>query len=168
MLAEDTPIGPDERVFLGLGANLGNREAHLKRALALLPDHGVQVLQASSLLENPPWGLTEQPPFVNQVVEVRCELPPMQLLAALQHIEEQVGRQRRQSWGPREVDLDILAMGTRQISTAHLTVPHPWLQERRFVLGPWAEIAPEFVVPGFNQTVHELLLALDSQAPNLA
>ena len=147
-----------DRVFIALGSNLGDRGNWLQQAREKLSaSPAVQVIRASSLYETAPVGKTDQPAFLNQVVEIRTKLTPNDLLTRLLQIELELGRERHERWGPRNIDLDVLAYGEFQIQTDRLTLPHPELQRRRFVLAPWAAIAPEFEVVGFNATVQELL-----------
>jgi 2-amino-4-hydroxy-6-hydroxymethyldihydropteridine diphosphokinase len=137
-------VAAGERIFLGLGSNLGEREEHLQGALerlAALP--GTRVVAVSRFLETPPWGYEEQPPFLNAVAEIRTELEPEELLAELKRIEGEVGRTPTFRWGPREIDVDLLLYGERRLEGPSLTLPHPRILERPFVCEPLAEIAPE-------------------------
>lgn len=133
-----------ELVFLGLGSNLGHRVQALGRAasrLALCP--AVSVLRVSGVYETDPWGVTDQPPFLNLVIAARVSLAPIALLQWLKALERNLGREPEgERWGPRAIDLDILAWGTRKHNSPTLTLPHPRNRERQFVLVPWAEIAP--------------------------
>lgn len=145
------------RAYVGLGANLGDREATIRRAAGLLG-----AARLSSIRETEPWGHTEQPRFLNAVVEVETEFAPRELLDRLFEIEGRLGRTREgPRWGPRTIDLDLLLFGDRRIEEPGLTVPHPRLHERAFVLEPLAELAPDAVVPGLG-TVAELLAKLES------
>jgi 2-amino-4-hydroxy-6-hydroxymethyldihydropteridine diphosphokinase len=145
--------------YVGLGSNLGDRHASLRRALELLALH-VRVLAVSSLRETEPVGVVDQPRFVNAAAELETELPAVGLLDVLLTVERELGRERRERWGPRTIDLDLLLYGTETIDVPGLTVPHARLHERRFVLEPLAELAPELVVPGRGR-VDELLARLD-------
>ena len=146
------------RVFVALGSNLGDRANWLQQAREKLSASEVMsLLCVSPLYETAPVGKIEQPAFLNQVVELRTELTPAALLAQLLQIELALGRERHERWGPRNIDLDLLAFGAVQSRTASLQLPHPELHRRRFVLAPWAAIAPEFEVVGFNATVQKLL-----------
>jgi len=156
----------DERIFLGLGSNLGDREDYLARARAGLSQTGkISLITASSIYETAPVGVTAQPVFLNQVIEVRSSLAPEALLVEILTIEKSLGRERKERWGPRTIDIDMLCYDQRQIKTARLTVPHAEAHRRRFVLRPWAEIAPDFVVVPLGATVLALLADCPDDAP---
>ena len=150
------------RAYVGVGANLGDREATISRAVALLDEaEGVDVVEASTLVETEPWGPVPQPPFLNGAIGVETELEPSALLEVLLDVERALGRVRDgERWGPRTIDLDLLLYGEIVVDEPGLTVPHPRLVERRFALEPLAELAPDALVPG-RGTVSELLEALD-------
>jgi 2-amino-4-hydroxy-6-hydroxymethyldihydropteridine diphosphokinase len=152
------------RAYVGLGANLGDREATIGRAVELLDDlDGVAVVGVSALRETEPWGPVEQPRFLNGAVVVETEVAPRSLLDALLAVERRLGRDRdhEERWGPRTIDLDLLLYGDLVVDEAGLDVPHPHLHERRFALEPLAELAPDAVVPGRGR-VANLLRALDA------
>jgi 2-amino-4-hydroxy-6-hydroxymethyldihydropteridine diphosphokinase len=149
------------RAYVGLGANLGPREITLLRAIDLLgATDGVEVRAASQLRETEPVGVVDQPAYLNGAVELDTELSARELLDRLLDVERELGRVRGERWGPRTVDLDLLVFGAETIDEPGLRVPHPRLHERRFVLEPLAELAPDLVVPG-RGTVSELLAELD-------
>ena len=144
-------------VYLSLGSNLGNREGHLRRAIAALPPSGVQVQQVSSIYETEPVDYLDQPWFLNCVLEAETELEPSALLEALRLIESQLRSQKEFVKGPRKIDLDILLYGNETIATPELQVPHPRMLQRRFVLTPLAELAPELKHPAWEAPAAVLL-----------
>ena len=149
--------------YIGLGANLGEREAAIRRALELLTAPGTSVVAVSSLRETDPVGYADQPTFLNGVAIVETTAPPRELLNRLLEIERKLGRDRSSSerWGPRPIDLDLLLYGRRAVDEPGLRVPHPRLHERRFVLEPLVELDPRLVVPGRGR-VTDLLAKLES------
>jgi len=147
--------------YLSLGSNVGDRAANLREALERLHSAG-KVGAVSSLYETEPIEFTEQPWFLNCVVELETDLGPAQLLAGILEIEEQMGRHREKKKGPRTIDLDILFYGDEIVDGPELTIPHPAMQERRFVLEPLAEIAPGVTHPTSKKTVRELLESLSA------
>ncbi|MBA3348028.1 MAG: 2-amino-4-hydroxy-6-hydroxymethyldihydropteridine diphosphokinase [Actinobacteria bacterium] len=151
-----------EIAYIGLGANLGDREGSLRAALELLGRRqGIRVAAVSTLRETDPVGYLDQPRFLNGAARVETDLAPLELLDALLAVERQLGRERTgPRFGPRTVDLDLLLYGDRAVDEEGLTVPHPRLHERRFALEPLAELAPELVVPG-RGPVGALLAELD-------
>jgi 2-amino-4-hydroxy-6-hydroxymethyldihydropteridine diphosphokinase len=146
-------------VYLSLGSNVGDRAANLNAAIHRISALG-DVVQVSSLYETEPVEFTAQPWFLNCVVELETEKTPQQLMAALLEIERQMGRTRTQKKGPRSIDIDILLFGDSTVDTKGLTIPHPALQERRFVLEPLAEIAASLRHPLLKKTIRELRDAL--------
>ena len=149
-------------VYLGLGSNLGNRRANIDAALAALrANPAIRVLAVSTLLDTAPvGGPPGQGPYLNGAAALETDLAPAALLAELKRIEHTLGRREGPRWGPRPIDLDILLYGDEVLDTPELAIPHPRLGERRFVLEPLAEIAPEVRVPGVRLTVGELLKRL--------
>lgn len=150
-------------VYLGLGSNLGDREAYLRKALEKLGAAGIRVMRRSAVYETEPQDVRDQPWFLNMAVEAETTLFPLQLLERIQNIERALGRQRRTPKGPRTLDIDILFYGKTGIRSERLTVPHPALAQRRFVLEPLAEIAPDLLHPGTGRTVRELADAITGQ-----
>jgi len=136
----------DERVFVGLGSNLAEREENLRAALNGISSlAGTRVAQVSAFRETPPWGVEDQPAFLNAVAEIRTALEPEALLEAVKRLEGELGRVPSFRWGPRLIDIDLLLYGERRLQTDRLTLPHPRILERPFVWEPLAEIAPEVV-----------------------
>jgi len=132
------------KAWLSLGANLGNPTAQLAEAVRRIDAHDdIAVIAQSSVLATKPWGKTDQPDFANMAIGVETTLKPMALLDVLLDIELAMGRVRQEVWGPRLIDIDIIAYDRYEIKTARLTLPHPYAHERDFVLDPLSEIAPE-------------------------
>ena len=144
-------------VYLALGSNLGNRLENLKRAVSMLNVGGVTVENISSVWETEPVGFADQGWFLNIVVKATTHLIPLQLLASIASIEQDIGRKRVIQNGPRTIDIDILLYGRTVIDTPTLTIPHPRLHERRFVLEPLCEVAPTLRHPALGKTISSLL-----------
>ena len=147
-----------EVVYLSLGSNLADRRLALIRAMreiSSLPE--TEVLKISSLYRTQPVGFHAQPSFLNLVLEIKTKLCPTCLLLALQAVESKLGRIRGERWGPRVIDIDMISFGTLVQNTAILELPHPRMAERNFVLIPLNEIAENYIVPGYNRTVGEIL-----------
>lgn len=143
--------------YVALGTNLGDREANLHRALELLKQHGVQVERVSTFITTEPYGVTDQPQFLNGACKVRTTMTPLELLRTLLAIEQEMGRVRLRHWGERNIDLDLLLYEDVVLDTPELRLPHPDMQNRDFVLFPLAEIAGEEVHPVFKKKIKELL-----------
>jgi 2-amino-4-hydroxy-6-hydroxymethyldihydropteridine diphosphokinase len=148
-----------ERAWIGLGGNEGDVAATLSAARAALTVLSTAPPVASPLYESAPWGVAGQANFLNQIVGLAPALGPWETLRALQAVEAALGRVRRERWGPRTIDLDLLCWPGRTTADPALTLPHPRIAARRFVLAPWADVAPDLVVPGLGRTVADLLAA---------
>jgi 2-amino-4-hydroxy-6-hydroxymethyldihydropteridine diphosphokinase len=144
-------------VYIALGSNLGDRAGMLERAIAAMNSAGISVVRQSSLYVTEPVGAPGQGWFLNAVVEAETSLLPLQLLHALLKIERELGRRRLTPHGPRAIDLDILFYGSSVIRSRELEVPHPRLTERRFVLIPLAQLAPDFRHPVLHKSINQLL-----------
>jgi 2-amino-4-hydroxy-6-hydroxymethyldihydropteridine diphosphokinase len=151
-------------VYLSLGSNLGDREENLRQAIARLEAAGVRVSRRSSIYETEPREAPNQPWFLNQVIEAETDLFPRQLLARLQKVELDLGRKRLRPKGPRTIDIDILLCGETIVRAKDLELPHPRLAERRFVLEPLAELAPDLRHPVTRLTVRQMLAGVAGQA----
>lgn len=143
--AVDRPVEAT-RAFLGLGSNLGDRRAILRRAVAAIPD----LVAVSPVYETEPVGGPEQGPFYNIVVELRTRRSPRQLLELCRELEGAAQRVRRVRWGPRTLDVDVLLVGDRVVDEEDLTVPHPRMTERNFVMVPLLAVAPDLEIPGYD------------------
>jgi len=143
-------------VHIGIGSNLGDRQKNCLEAIRQLGHHGVTVIKQSSIIETEPWGVKDQPHFMNMAIEAATVLPPAELLDLLKGIERGMGRTPTATWGPRIIDLDILFYDDLVIDAEDLTIPHPFLHEREFVLKPLSEIAPEKIHPLFGKTIEDL------------
>jgi 2-amino-4-hydroxy-6-hydroxymethyldihydropteridine diphosphokinase len=150
------------RAYVGLGANLGRREITIQRAVNLLAaEQGIELVEQSALRETDPVGVVDQPTFLNGVVALDTTLSPRELLETLLRVERELGRTRDgERWGPRTIDLDLLVHGAEVVDEPGLRVPHPRLHERRFVLEPLAELAPDLDIPGRGR-VSDILNHLD-------
>lgn len=145
------------RCWIGLGSNIGDREAYLKNGVHLLSrENQINVLKVSSIYETAPYGPVEQEAFLNMVAEIETSLSPEALLKVTQGIEKENNRERLVHWGPRTLDLDILLFADKIIRMENLIIPHPEMARRLFVLVPLKEIAREFIVPGLNASIQEL------------
>lgn len=144
-------------VFLGLGSNVGDRENQLKEAIRLLGEQpGIEVVKVSSFYETEPVGYVDQPDFLNLCIEIQTELSPKAVLESGLAIEQQLHRVRKERWGPRTLDIDILLYGDQIIEEEDLTIPHPRMTERAFVLIPLQEIAPDKVEPRTQTKIKDI------------
>lgn len=150
----------EHTVYLALGSNLGNRLSNLKNAISNLPPQ-MDVKKKSPVYETPPWGFTDQPPFLNQVVMVQTYMEPENLLAHLKRLETALGREPNFQNGPRVIDIDILFYDDLVLNSPPLVIPHPRLHHRGFVLMPLNDIAPNLIHPVLGRPISELLLDVD-------
>jgi len=151
--------------YIALGANLGDRESNIRAALEKL-EHtpGINVTKISTLIENPAvGGPADSPPFLNAAAELVTSLTPPALLETLLTVEQSLGRTRDVKWGPRALDLDLLLYADHILNTPGLTIPHPLMHQRRFVLEPLAQLAPDLIHPATKRTIRELLADLDAR-----
>ena len=144
------------RIFLGLGSNLGDRQHHLALARQAIGRRIGPIQLTSSLYETQPWGRSDQPEFINQVIELRSPLSPEALMKTILELEQSLGRERRQKWAERVIDIDILAYGNKIVHKDGLHIPHPELHKRNFVLVPFMEIAGDWVHPELDLSIEEL------------
>jgi 2-amino-4-hydroxy-6-hydroxymethyldihydropteridine diphosphokinase len=151
-------------VYIALGSNVGDRAENLRDARERIETSGVRIRRSSHVFETEPRDLLDQPWFLNQVIEAETTLFPRQLLARLLRIEREIGRHRTVPGGPRIIDLDILLFGNSVVHAPGLEVPHPRMRERRFVLEPLAELAPDLRPPHERRTVREMLAEVMNQA----
>jgi 2-amino-4-hydroxy-6-hydroxymethyldihydropteridine diphosphokinase len=145
------------QIFLLLGSNLGNKRAVLEQTANIIGFRVGKIFASSSFFKTEPWGNTDQPSFVNQVIGVASLLGAKDLLDVCKKIEKEMGRETNEKWGPRLIDIDILFFGKDIIESDALSIPHPQLHLRRFTLEPFHEIGPELVHPIFKKTISELL-----------
>lgn len=148
--------------YLALGTNLGHRTSNLRRAIEALPP-AVTVLAESPVYETPPWGFADQPHFLNMVIEGETRLAPLELLKFLKQLEGSLGRVPSVRFGPRLIDVDLLFYDDLILDTPELTLPHPRLQERAFVLVPLADLAPALVHPLLGKPISALLAGVDAE-----
>ncbi len=145
-------------VFLCLGSNIGNRGSNLHDAVGLIEKNIGKIAKKSHVYETQPWGEPNQEPFYNQVLMVNTSLDPRDILDKISRIERELGREKKEKWGPRVIDIDILFYGKRLIRDKGLEIPHPDLHKRAFVLVPMMEIAPEFEHPVLNKQIDDLYM----------
>ncbi|UWG97742.1 2-amino-4-hydroxy-6-hydroxymethyldihydropteridine diphosphokinase [Dehalobacter sp. DCM] len=139
------------KAYLSLGSNEGDRKDYLLQALEMLADScGITITKKSQLYETAPWGNEDQAAFLNMAAEIETDLDPLELLDRCQYIENTLGRKRSIHWGPRTMDIDILDCQDIRLSTERLTIPHPYMEQREFVLAPLREIVPDYILPSGN------------------
>lgn len=151
------------QLVISAGGNLGDVQASLSQAKKLIEDRLGEVVKSSSIYKTAAWGVENQPDFLNLVWEVKTDKTAAESLKGLLTIENELGRERKEKWGQRLIDLDILFFNDEIIETADLIVPHPFLHERNFVLIPLVEILPDFVHPKWQKTVSQLLAVCKDQ-----
>jgi len=149
--------------YIGIGSNLGNKKENCKQALRLLEENGVRVKKQSKMYVTEPWGIKDQPKFINMAIEVETDKRPDELLGILKNIEKHMGRIETIKWGPRVIDLDMLLYDDLIIETPLLEIPHPFMHEREFVLKPLAEIASDKKHPVIGKTIKEMLDAIGAK-----
>jgi 2-amino-4-hydroxy-6-hydroxymethyldihydropteridine diphosphokinase len=152
------------KTYLLLGSNMGNREAFLSKALTEIDATIGKISKKSKIYQTEPWGEKEQEDFLNIAVEVETKLKPKKILEKIHEIEKLLDREETYKWGPREIDIDILFYGDEMISEVDLTIPHPFIHERKFTLIPLAEIAPELYHPIMGANIMDLLLECEDQS----
>lgn len=143
-------------IYIALGSNLGDKEKNMKEALKRLAQKGITVCKVSGFMATRPYGVTDQPDFLNGAAEIKTDKSPTELLRVLLQIEQEMGRKRIRRWGERNIDLDLLLYDDRIIDLPDLQVPHPDMHNRDFVLCPLVEIAPDAVHPVFGKTIRQL------------
>ena len=145
------------KAFLSIGSNQGDRFDHLEKARKGISEFIGDITKTSSVYETAAWGFKNQADFLNRVFEVSTELKPLEIMEFIERIETELGRVRYKKWGMRKIDIDILFYNDAIIMTDHLKIPHPLLQDRKFVLVPLNEIGPELIHPVLNKSVRKLL-----------
>ena len=146
--------------YISIGSNLGDREENCKQALRLLQANGILIKKQSRMYETEPWGIKDQPKFINMAIETETDKKPEELLRVLKEIEKEIGRTETTKWGPRIIDLDILFYDDLILKIPGIEIPHPLLHEREFVLKPLCEITPDKKHPVTGKTVREMAAIL--------
>ncbi|SKB00233.1 2-amino-4-hydroxy-6-hydroxymethyldihydropteridinediphosphokinase [Caloramator quimbayensis] len=149
------------KVYVAFGTNMGDKNENIKKAIETMKDRGLNVIKISEIYKTEPYGYTNQPEFLNGVLEALTDLEAVDVLNTLLNIEKDMGRVRKFKWGPRIIDLDILFFNDDVIDEKDLKVPHPDMQNREFVLKPLCEIAPDFMHPVLKKSVRDMLLELE-------
>jgi 2-amino-4-hydroxy-6-hydroxymethyldihydropteridine diphosphokinase len=152
------------KTYLLLGSNMGNREAFLSKALTEIDAKIGKIIKKSKTYQTEPWGEKEQEDFLNIAVEIETKLKPKKILEKIHEIEKLLDREETYKWGPREIDIDILFYGEEMISEVDLTIPHPFIHERKFTLIPLSEIAPELYHPIMGANILDLLMECEDQS----
>ncbi|MCA0972691.1 2-amino-4-hydroxy-6-hydroxymethyldihydropteridine diphosphokinase [Halobacillus litoralis] len=152
------------QAYIALGSNLSEREEYLSQAIQILDRHeSIRLIGRSTVYETEPVGYTDQNDFLNMVLKVSTSLSPVALLDVCQSIEEELGRKRVVKWGPRTIDLDILLYNQENMEAEHLTIPHPHMQERAFVMVPLANLSPDVEIPTLGKTAGEVASELPKE-----
>lgn len=151
------------KVLISLGSNTGNRLNMLMKALSELERNGFCIIDKSKIWETSPWGFTDQPRFLNMCISAETEFTPEEMISNVKDIEKKLGRSKNIKWGPREIDIDIIAIGELVIEIPGLSVPHRHMHERAFVLMPLKEIAPMFRHPVTGKTLDEMICDLPAE-----
>ncbi|NWF52525.1 MAG: 2-amino-4-hydroxy-6-hydroxymethyldihydropteridine diphosphokinase [Nitrospirae bacterium] len=146
--------------YIGIGSNLGNRKNNCLRAIELIKKNGIIIRKLSSMYKTEPWGIKDQPYFLNMAIEIETELNPIELLKILKNIENKIGRKESFKWGPRIIDLDILLFNNLIFKEDSLEIPHPLMHKRNFVLLPLCEIAPDRIHPLLKKKISDLIKEL--------
>jgi 2-amino-4-hydroxy-6-hydroxymethyldihydropteridine diphosphokinase len=157
MLSLGKNMAKKNELYLLLGSNLGDRLALMAEATALIIERVGAVIKSSQIYQTAPWGVLEQPAFLNQVLKVETTLHPIDVLSVILKIEKQLGRERKEVWGARLIDIDILYYANVLVTMSDLVIPHQQLHNRRFTLVPLAEVAPDYVHPKLKKTNQALL-----------
>lgn len=142
--------------YIGIGSNLGDRVKNCLSAIELMEKEHITVIKRSSIYETEPWGVNNQPLFLNMVIEIETVMNPVELLNILKDIEKKMGRENSYHWGPRIIDLDILLFDNLIVNMDNLIIPHPFLHKRDFVLKPLKEIAPDIIHPLLKRRIDEI------------
>ena len=152
-----------DNLYLLLGSNLGNSRKLLEEAIDNIGDYIGEIMQSSNLYETAPWGNSEQPAFLNQVVRIKSTLPPKEMLTKIQLIETKMGRVRHEKWGERKIDIDILYYNDLIFNSSDLKIPHPEIQNRRFTLVPLVDLSPDFIHPELHLSNSNLLFKCEDK-----
>jgi len=152
------------KIYLSIGSNVGDRKHYLEESIRLININVGRVTQKSSVYETAGWGITDQPMFLNQVIELETTRLPQEILRIIQKIEFSLGKRKELKWGPRNIDIDILYYGNEIVNEEDLTVPHPHIQDRRFILEPMNEIASDWEDPAHNMTIKEMTINCADQS----